>query len=202
MHETVSLTCTECHGGDGGQPEKNRAHVLPRNPRLWRTSANPSSTYGALNLESPEFIRFMNPSDLRVADTVCGACHGDIVDNVRRSIMATNPMVYHAGLYNNGVEPSKIPMYGEAFAPLERAGKITYAPARIRSLGPLTAKDLANGVLAELFPLPRWEITVPTDPFRVLERGNIAASLRARGTEFKISGVYLTLLKTRLNVDC
>ena len=199
MHENVQLSCVECHGGDGTQSQKERAHVLPRDPRLWKTSANPSSTYGAINLESPEFVQFTNPSDLRVADKVCGDCHSDIVQSVRRSIMATNPMVYHAGLYNNGVEPSKIPMYGEAFAPVERGGKMVYAPAIIRSLGELTPKDVANGVVKELFPLPRWEITSPTDPFRVLERGNIAASARARGTEFKISGVYLTLLKTRLN---
>lgn len=199
MHEAVELTCVECHGGDGTRMEKEKAHVQPRNRQLWATSANPSSTYGALNLESPEFIRFMNPSDLRVADKACGDCHGDIVDAVRRSIMATNPMVYHAGLYNNGHEPSRTPVYGEAFAPVERNGKTLYAPAIIRSLGPLTAKDIANGVLRELFPMPRWEITIPTDPFRVLERGNIGASLRARGTEFKISGVYLTVQKTRLN---
>jgi hypothetical protein len=199
MHETVQMTCTECHGGDGTQTEKDRAHVLPRNRQLWKSSANPSSVYGALNLESPEFIRFMNPADLRVADKACGECHGDIVDAVRRSIMATNPVVYHAGLYNNGVEPSKIPMYGEAFTPMEKDGRTVYVPARIRSLGELTPKDLADGVLKELFPLPRWEITIPTDPFRVLERGNVGASLRARGTEFKVSGVYLTILKTRLN---
>jgi hypothetical protein len=199
MHENVDLTCTECHGGDGAQKEMEKAHVLPRNRALFKSSANPSSTYGALNLESPEFIRFMNPSDLRVADKVCGDCHGPIVDAVRRSIMATNPMVYHAGLYNNGVEPSKIPMYGEAFAPVEKDGRTIFAPARIRTLGDITPKDVANGVLKELAPLPRWEITAPTDPFRVLERGNIGASIRARGTEFKISGVFLTLLKTRLN---
>jgi hypothetical protein len=199
MHEAVSLTCTECHGGDGTQKDKNKAHVLPRNRALFKDSANPSSTYGALNLESPEFIQFTNPSDLRVAEKICGDCHGPIVDAIRRSIMATNPMVYHAGLYANGVEPSKIPMYGEAFAPVARGGKTIYAPAKIRSLGELTAKDLAHGVLTELSPLPRWEITIPTDPFRVLERGNIGASPRARGTEFKISTVYLTLLKTRLN---
>lgn len=199
MHEAVNLGCTDCHGGDGSQMEKERAHVLPRNRALFRTSANPSSSYGALNLESPEFIRFMNPSDLRVADKACGDCHGDIVDAVRRSIMATNPMVFHAGLYNNGHEPSKIPMYGEAFAPKERDGKTIYVPATIRSLGQLSPKDIANGVLKELFPMPRWEITIPTDPFRVLERGNIGASLRGQGTEFKISGVYLTVQKTRLN---
>src|SRR5947207_13250262 len=123
MHQNVDLGCVECHGGDGTQREKDKAHVLPRRKGLFENSANPSSTSGALNPESPEFIRFMNPSDLRVADKVCGDCHGPIVDAVRRSIMATNPMVFHAGLYNNGHEPSKVPMYGEAFATVETDGK-------------------------------------------------------------------------------
>ncbi len=199
MHETVDLGCVECHGGDGTAKEKDKAHVLPRQKDLFKSSANPSSTYGALNLESPEFIRFMNPSDLRVADKACGDCHQAIVDAARRSIMATNPMVFHAGLYNNGHEPSKIPMHGEAFAPVEKDGKTSYVPAKIRSLGDLTPRDIANGVLKEVTPMPRWEITIPTDPFRVLERGNVAASARGAGTEFKVSGVYLTVQKTRLN---
>jgi hypothetical protein len=199
MHQNVDLGCVECHGGDGAQQDKDKAHVLPRQKDLFKNSANPSSTYGALNLESPEYIRFMNPSDLRVADKSCGDCHGPIVDAARRSIMATNPMVFHAGLYNNGHEPSKIPMHGEAFTALEKNGKTSYVPARIKSLGELTPKDVANGVVKELLPMPRWEITIPTDPFRVLERGNTGASTRDKGTEFKVSGVYLTIQKTRLN---
>jgi hypothetical protein len=199
MHQNVDLGCVECHGGDGTQKEKDKAHVLPRQKDLFKSAANPSSTYGALNLESPEFIRFMNPSDLRIADKVCGDCHGPIVDAVRRSIMATNPMVFHAGLYNNGHEPSKIPTYGEAFAPHEQGGKVSFVPARIRTLGDLSPKDIANGVVKELLPMPRWEISIPTDPFRVLERGNVGASARSAGTEFKVSGVYVTIQKTRLN---
>jgi hypothetical protein len=107
MHQNVDLGCVECHGGDGTQKDKEKAHVLPRQKELFKDSSNPSSTYGALNLESPEYIRFMNPSDLRVADKSCGDCHGSIVDAVRRSIMAVNPMVFHAGLYNNGHEVSR-----------------------------------------------------------------------------------------------
>ena len=199
MHPGQTLTCTECHGGDGSQTEKDRAHVLPRNRKVFKNSANPPNAYGLINHESPESIRFMNPSDLRIADQTCGECHMKHVDAVRRSVMATNPVVFHAGLYNNGHEPSRIPTYGEAFAPVEKNGKISYAPARIRTLGELTAKDIAAGVLPELWPMPRWEITIPTDPFRVLERGNIGASARGKGTEFKVSGVYLAVQKTRLN---
>jgi len=199
MHQNVDLGCVDCHGGNGDAKEKDKAHVLPRQKGLFKTSANPSSVYGSINHESPEFIRFMNPSDLRVADKSCGDCHGAIVDAARRSVMATNPVVFHAGLYNNGHEPSKVPMHGEAFAPMEKDGKTSYVPATIRSLGELTPADIANGVVKELFAFPRWEISQPTDPFRVLERGNVGASARGRGTEFKVSGVYLTVQKTRLN---
>jgi len=59
---------------------------------------------------------------------------------------------------------------GRELAPVEKGGKTIYGPARIRTIGELTPKDIANGVLKELLPMPKWEITIPTDPFRVLER--------------------------------
>ena len=81
MHASpaVHLTCTDCHGGRADTTDKLAAHVAPRNRALWRTAANPPRTYAALNQESPEFVRFLNPGDLRVADQTCGNrnCHGD-----------------------------------------------------------------------------------------------------------------------------
>ena len=90
----VQLGCTDCHGGDAvsraawGKPELGydsafnkaamaRAHVLPRYPESWHypSSANPQRSYTLLNKEAPEFVRFMNPGDYRVAREACGACH-------------------------------------------------------------------------------------------------------------------------------
>ena len=87
----VRLGCADCHGGSADvvlPPGATRgskvyrqafeaAHVLPRYPRSWHypSSANPERTYTLLNRESPEFIRFINPGDLRVAREACGACH-------------------------------------------------------------------------------------------------------------------------------
>ena len=48
------------------------AHVSPRYPEAWRTSGNPVRSYTLLNHESPEFTRFVNPGDLRVAHISCG----------------------------------------------------------------------------------------------------------------------------------
>jgi len=97
MHDNpaVKLGCTDCHGGDPSQiPERglarlefeykrlrDLAHVLPKYPQDWGYphSAKPQRSYTLLNRESPEFIRFVNPSDYRVADQACGACHGAIL---------------------------------------------------------------------------------------------------------------------------
>src|SRR5712675_1168554 len=86
MHDNpaVKLGCTDCHGGDASQiPERglprlefeykrlrDLAHVVPRYPEEWGypRSAKPQRSYTLLNRESPEFIRFMNPADYRVAD--------------------------------------------------------------------------------------------------------------------------------------
>ena len=73
------------HGGEhhgksyapGYQAAMDSAHVLPRYPETWghTGSANPVRGYALLNREAPEFTRFVNPSDLRVVDEACGACH-------------------------------------------------------------------------------------------------------------------------------
>ncbi|MDQ6939426.1 MAG: hypothetical protein M3119_04640, partial [Verrucomicrobiota bacterium] len=66
--QNVVLGCTDCHGGNAARGlTKEQAHILPRHPEFWKTSANPPNSNAWLNHESPEFIRFMNPGDLRVA---------------------------------------------------------------------------------------------------------------------------------------
>src|SRR5437868_4265262 len=90
MHatEAVVLGCTDCHGGDASVyappgdaksadstdkagwsaaylAQMDKAHVLPRFPAHWQGSANPQRSYTALLKESPEFVRFINPGDLR-----------------------------------------------------------------------------------------------------------------------------------------
>ncbi|MFM8221139.1 MAG: hypothetical protein ACKOJF_19685, partial [Planctomycetaceae bacterium] len=67
-----SLGCVDCHGGNPGTTDKLQAHVPSCLPDAWPTSANPVRSYTLLNHESPEFVRFVNPSDLRVAHLSCG----------------------------------------------------------------------------------------------------------------------------------
>ncbi|HQY48517.1 MAG TPA: hypothetical protein PLE38_16255, partial [Usitatibacteraceae bacterium] len=133
MHQNpgVVLGCTDCHGGDakvakpagaapadpGYRTALERAHVLPRYPQAWNwpASANPEGSYTLLNREAPEYIRFVNPGDLRVAREACGACHLPIIQASERSLMSTSAMLWGGAAYNNGILPFKRYILGEAY---------------------------------------------------------------------------------------
>ena len=184
MSQAVKLGCASCHGGDAGviapaglaktAPEyvalRDRAHVLPRYPKTWHypSSANPKQSYTLLNKEAPEYIRFVNPSDYRVARQACGACHMELIEKAERSLMATGAMLFGGASYNNGIVPFKNYVLGEAYT---AHGE----PARLLSPGnppgTVTPEQAKRGALPTLYPLPTWQVTPPGDIFRVFERG-------------------------------
>lgn len=233
----VVLGCTDCHGGDAkiykptdaqaDAPEYRaaleRAHVMPRYPDKWNfpNSATPESTYTLLNRESPEFIRFINPGDLRVARESCGACHLKIIEAQERSLMASTAMLWGGASYNNGILPFKRYILGEAYT---RDG----LAASIMNPVPPTEQMILQGILPMLYPLPAWETTPPGDIFRVFERGgrnignlfpetglpgelgqlqrleepgrpDIRQSNRGPGTGLRVAIPVLNITKTRLN---
>jgi hypothetical protein len=129
---SVVLGCTDCHGGDvsvvapaglaRSDPSYMKllsdAHVLPRYPESWHwpSSANPKRSYTLLNKEAPEFVRFVNPSDYRVAREACGACHLATIEAAERSLMATGAMLFGGAAYNNGIAPYKNYIFGEVYS--------------------------------------------------------------------------------------
>ncbi|TAL02490.1 MAG: hypothetical protein EPO08_06910 [Rhodospirillaceae bacterium] len=189
----IVLGCTDCHGGDAGatlppgtdkaaalyRATLDKAHVQPRFPESWHypKSANPERSYTLLNRESPQFIRFVNPSDYRVARESCGACHLSEIQSAERSMMATGAMLWGGATYNNGILPFKNYILGEAYT---HDG----LPAILKSPGtvaPWMTKE--RGILPQFVPLPAWETTPPGDIFRVFERGgrNIATQFPETG---------------------
>ena len=237
MHENpaVILGCTDCHGGnasvfalEGDSHNKNlmeRAHVLPSYPDDWHYphSANPKDSYALLNKEAKEFVRFVNPSDLRVAEEACGACHLPIVQAAKRSIMATGAMLFGGATYANGILPYKKYLLGEAYTPDGKPSAIVGPP-----LDDPESAWKNHGVIEQLYPIPAWETVPPGDIFRVFERGgrNISnlfpetglpnalgllqrieepgrpdfrQSNRGPGTGQRISVPVLNVHKTRLN---
>ncbi len=157
--------------GKDGEPGPYRAaidaaHVQPRYPKTWHypSSANPPDTYSFINQESPEFIRFVNPGDYRVAREACGACHLSEIRAAERSLMATTAMLWGGASYNNGMLPFKRYVLGEAYT---RDGR----PAMLKNPVEPDEAMQAKGVLPALYPLPAWEVLPPADVFRVFERG-------------------------------
>lgn len=189
----VILGCTDCHGGDAAvskpdgaipqdsryQAALNRAHILPSDPVKWNypSSANPAGSFAQLNRESPQFIRFINPGDLRVARLACGSCHLPIVQANERSLMSTSAMLWGGASYNNGILPFKRYQLGEAYTEASE-------PAFITNPVPVTPHMLNMGILESLLPLPAWETVPPGDVFRVFERGG-----RVIGTQFPEIGL-------------
>jgi len=217
MHKStaVKLGCTDCHLGNAQATIRREAHVKPRYPERWPTSANPERSYTLLNDESPEFVRFINPGDLRVAEEVCGRCHAQEVMNVKKSLMTTSAMFWGGAAYNNGILRKKNYVLGESY---DREGQ----PQMVFTVPPPTLVDLKKGILPFLLPIPRWEISQPADNFRSFERGGRISrgnpseiglpnlldepgrpdnklSARGKGTELLISSPVLNLQKTRLN---
>ncbi|MGZ5062177.1 MAG: hypothetical protein ACXWAU_09910 [Usitatibacter sp.] len=186
MHQNpaVVLGCTDCHGGDARIAAKSEArdspaylalmreaHVVPRDEKAWRwpSSATPERTYALLNRESPEFVRFMNPGDLRVAREACGACHLSVIQASERSLMATSAMFWGAAAYNNGILPYKHTILGESYTREGQAASI------VNPVKPDTFLA-SKGILPSLTALPTWETIPPADVFRVFERGGRVAS--------------------------
>ena len=233
----IQLGCVDCHGGDATvfQPREqtaaghfdreliNQAHVLPRYPKSWHwpSAANPERSYTLLNREAPEYIRFVNPGDFRVADLACGACHADTLKSAIHSLHGTGAMFWAAAAYNNGILPYKRSILGEAYT---RDGEPAALVAPIKPDSYMA--DM--GILDQVLPLPAWETVKPGDIFRVFERGgrnilslfpetgipnalgqiqrleepgrpDIRQSNRGPGTGARIAVPLINLTKTRLN---
>ena len=225
MHASkTQIGCTDCHGGDASAMRqesaarespafaaaKARAHVAPR-LAIWTTSANPVRPGTATLQESLEFIRFVNPGDLRVVDQTCVPCHLKEVNATRRSMMAHGAMLWGAALYNNGSVPFKDPRFGEFYTRQGVPGTAVADPP------PGAREQDRLGILPWLEPLFRWELSPPGNILRIFERGGRRPleigvpdpdeepgrpanrfSNRGFGTLNRTDPVFIGLQKTRL----
>lgn len=211
--DTLHLGCCDCHGGDPTTTVKTEAHVLPRFASAWTSSANPVRSYTLLNHERPEFVRFVNPGDLRVAHISCGtaSCHPKEVLQNKKSMMTHGCMLWGAALYNNGAFPLKAARFGESYS-------MNGAPQRLQTVPPPTEEEMrCKGVLPFLDPLPRYEVSQPGNILRIFERGGrfindtgiperledpgrprTRLSDRGLGTKNRTDPVFIGLQKTRL----
>ena len=137
MHKSpfVVLGCTDCHGGNARRHLLvEDAHPKPTYPEFWKTSANPPVNVQIYNHENPEWIRFVNPGDLRVVEQGCGLCHMNSINHVSHNMMSHGAHLWGAALYNNGGFPLKTYIFGQSYG---RDG----APLKINSFKKVTAED-------------------------------------------------------------
>ena len=223
----VHLACVDCHGGKSeiqrpaGSDSKSQAykqaakqaHPRPKLSDMWKSSANPVRANADWLKEDKDYIKFVNPGDLRVAAETCGqfGCHVSEVRAVRTGMMTHGGMLWNAALYNNGAVPFKDTRYGESYSPKGLPQSLRASPA------PTAEETRAKGWLAGVDPLPRWEVSQPGNILRVFERGggprgeignplkdedpgrpDDKLSNRGLGTLLRTDPVFLGLQKTRL----
>jgi hypothetical protein len=211
--DTLRIGCTDCHGGNAQAYTIQQSHVQPRFPEMWPNSANPVRSYTLLNHESPDFIRFVNPGDLRINHISCGTvgCHPLEVQQNRKQLMTHGTMLWGAALYNNGSVPNKRSRYGEFYSMCGTPLRAQTVPA------PTEEERRFRGVLDFLDPLPRYEVSQPGNILRIFERGGrfrpevgiperleepgrprTRLSDRGLGTQNRTDPVLVSLNRTRL----
>ncbi len=104
MHPGFPLSCTDCHGGDGAADSEDDAHVASKRLRSSDERVAPLK-------DDLAYVRFVNPMDLRVAQRVCGDCHGDLVDHLMLSLHGTTAGHLSDGFFESGLQPEKDSRY-------------------------------------------------------------------------------------------
>ncbi len=147
IHPGYKLTCVDCHGGDGAATEKDKAHVLPKQP--------PPSDERVLprNFELA-WQRFVNPSNLRVAKQVCGDCHDPLVQDVMKSLHATTCGHLGDGYYENGITKAKTPSFG-VFGETDDDGDVPKGALRAVTQVPAPSDGPADRIETHYQDLPR-----------------------------------------------
>ncbi|MCB1282073.1 MAG: hypothetical protein KDB18_11180, partial [Salinibacterium sp.] len=180
--QAVHLSCIDCHGGDGLSTDIETAHPRADHPEKWpKGGANPERPYTLTLHENWDWIRFVNPGDLRVARTTCAPCHPNHTLNVSKSVMTTVSHFWAVAGYANGIVSPKRSVFGESYSPEGRPQMVHQlvpkdedAPRSADNWREATAAEIekhsfVNGII---IPLPHFEITQTGNIFRVFEQGS------------------------------
>lgn len=123
MHPWEALSCTDCHGGNGDAETKDVAHVQPK-----RT---PPGDERVLPLDyDPAWLRFRNPSNMRVLDQTCGQCHATACADLARSLHGSTAGHLCDGMYEAGILPQRGSKFG--MVAIEAGGDPVTPPAQAR----------------------------------------------------------------------
>ena len=184
-HPTLQMGCVDCHGGNGAALEKEDGHPRARFPDAWPDGGgNPERSYAVLNEEHLDWIRFVNPGDLRVANETCGTCHSAETLHVSKSLMTNAAHFWGVAAYANGILPNKHSIFGESYSP-------EGIPQAVFTVPRATEQEKARSVIDAIFPLPNWEVGQTANIFRVFEKGSRlgGAALGFNGLPVPVVGI-------------
>jgi len=180
VHPWVKLPCTDCHGGtawicDGTVKEtasgkkcdtgwiydQSRAHVSPQSGPAYLKNL----TAQQLDSTDPDYLRFINPGDFRVAHYSCGGgsgkagefagCHSNVVERTPRSTMAHTSGEITVARYRAGITDDPSGEFGavsvldpdpdpEIACAVEQLAPFNPPPIDPNSTDPATAPTVAN----------------------------------------------------------
>lgn len=126
------LLCTTCHGGNPNGTDVASSHVPPppeigdrefqeRNARAYFNKLTlagidkfPDYTVNGVQYTSLEYLRFLNPSDLRVTTQAqgCGQCHAGHSDAVAGSLLASEAGILSGAMYAAGLDSTVAENHG------------------------------------------------------------------------------------------
>ncbi len=174
-HPWAELTCTRCHGGNAAASTRAAAHVSPSDGPEYLKSL----TSDELDSVSLEYLRFINPGDLRVVPQTCGSCHPEQAANVPKSVMSTYAAHYTLPRYLAGVQ-GRESIFGAVDIVDEDFDPLSAPPGAIPELqalrGATTARDEIHGVLDEYLPK-----ACPTCHLQTFGPNDSAGSYRSSG---------------------
>ncbi|HEX5053231.1 MAG TPA: hypothetical protein VFZ65_15760 [Planctomycetota bacterium] len=170
----AQATCVHCHGGDATRGDVEGAHPRPHHHEAWKSAANPERPYVLTLEEDEDWIQFVNPGDLRVANKTCGPCHATETLRVMKSLMTTSQHFWGTVTYANGIVSTKRSILGESYGPDGTPQQVNHI---VREEGKPdrkpTAEELQKHSWSDVaLPLPHWEVTQPSNIFRIFEQGS------------------------------
>lgn len=179
-------SCVHCHGGDPSQTEKLAAHARPTFPEEWQNAAgehsagNPERPYVLTLEESQAWVQFVNPGDLRVANKTCGPCHATETLQVMKSLMATSQHFWGTVTYANGIVSTKRSILGESYGPDGKPRVVNHIVSEDGGVyehgkpgrAPTQEEMDKHSWSPIAVPLPHWEVTQPSNIFRIFEQGS------------------------------
>lgn len=171
-HPWHYVSCTTCHGGQdrvcdgtlGGTPEaptcdgawvydEARSHVSPGGGPAYLKNLSPA----ALDRVPPDYLRFINPGDQRVARKTCGLCHQAEVKAQEMALMRHTAGELAVARWRGGKQPSPLPLFAavdvsDADADPDDActvatlSRFDPPPIAVASTDPYDAPTVANAV--------------------------------------------------------